>query len=106
MGSKTCLETFKNKKVKVKIFGKTEDELLGQCFIKNYGLWRHCLGSSFLEKGLGKVECSDFKSAMFNKSLMKYQNNLVKHERKAKSRKIGIWKTSDSETLSVMQRLR
>ena len=104
--SATSLETFRHKKVKVKIFGKTEDELLCQCFTKNYGVWRHCVGSSLLEKGYGNVQFSDFKSAIFNESILNYRNKLVKHEGIAKKRKIGIWKTSDSETMSVMQRVK
>ena len=104
--SATSLETFKHKKVKVKIFGKTEEELLGQCFTKNYGVWRHCVGSSLLEKGHGNVQTSEFKSTIFNKSILNYLNKLVKHEGMAKKRKIGIWKTSDSETMSVMQRFK
>ena len=90
----------------MKIFGKTEEELLGQCFTKNYGVWRHCVGSSLLKKGHGNVQTSDFKSSIFNKSIQNYLNKLVKHEGMAKKGKIGIWKTSDSETMSVMQRFK
>ena len=100
------LETLKDKKVKVKIFGQTEEELLGQCFSKNYGVWKLCVGSSLLEKGFGNVESIDFKSAMFNKSLLNYRNKLNKHERKAEDKKVGIWRKSDSEMVTVMQRLK
>ena len=104
--SAAYLETFKHKKVKVKIFGQTEEELLGQCFTKRYGIWRHCVGSSLLESGFGNVRNSDFKSAIFNKTLLNYRNKLSNHERKAEKRKVGIWKTRDSEPVSVMQRFK
>lgn len=104
--SAAYLETLKNKKVKVKIFGQTEEELLGQCFTKSYGVWKLCVGSSLLEKGFGNVESTDFKSAMFNKSLLNYRNKLNKHERKAEKKKVGIWRKSDSKTVTVMQRFK
>ena len=100
------LESFKNKKVKVKIFGQTEEELLGQCFTKNYGVWKLCIGSSLLEKGFGNVENIYFKSAMFNKYLLSYRNELNKQERKAEKKKVGIWRKSDIETVTVMQRFK
>ena len=101
------LETLRQNKVKVKLLGRTEDELLAQCFMKSYGLWRTCIGSSMLERGLGRVENSELKAAVFNKTLQKYQSRLAKHELKAKKRKVGVWKTSDdSENLSLMQKIK
>ena len=85
------IETLGETKVKVKIFGKTDSELLGQVSTKKYGFWRDCVASNLLKGGQGYFDSRDFKNAIFNPELASYQNSLQKHESFAKSKKIGVW---------------
>ena len=108
--SRQQLESYHGTKVKVKLFGRSEEEIVGQCFSKRYGLWSQCLGSTFLGQGYGRLVSSDFKSSMFSKELMKCQNRLLKQEQKAKNKGVGIWKkdndTNETVTHKILKLLR
>ena len=101
------METLGEAKVKVKIFDKTDSELLGQVSTKRYGFWRDCLASNLLRGGHGYFDGTDFKNAIFNPELASYQNSLLKHESYAKSKKIGVWQQNPDgeEVKSVIEKI-
>ena len=99
----TYLRAYSLTKVKVKIFGRVESEILCRAFSKEYFIWRKCIGSDLLRRGYGHFDGEHFKTAMFNKDLQNYKTSLLKQEKYAERKGIGVHrKISDNEKISSL----
>ena len=98
LASKSLLDNLTDSKVKVKLLDKSDDkELLGQVFIKKYGLWRDCVGQTLIRRGLGEYSSADMKNTIFNRNILKYETQLINQERYARRKKIGMWEEDPGE---------
>ena len=73
------------KKVKVMLLDTNNDEVGVRLRLKSLGIWRVCLGEKIVGLGLGKVLPAT--SIPPN-----YLSDLEKRERRAKRKRLGIWK--------------
>ena len=73
------------KKVKVMLLDTNNDEVGVRLRLKSLGIWRVCLGEKIVGLGLGKV----LPATSIPPS---YLSDLEKRERRAKRKRLGIWK--------------
>ena len=95
--SKSLLDKLRERKVKVKLLDKSDEELYCQVFTKKYGLWRDCVGQTLLRRGLGEYSSADMKNTIFNRNILKYETQLINQERYARRKKIGMWEEDPGE---------
>jgi len=105
LARQTLKEMTENKKVKVTIFGASQEGLEGRVCLKRFGLWGQCVGGALVQQGYAEI----LKNTLIktdNKVLLKYRNNLENKEAFAKRKKIGLWKVeSDEDRKSFVQKL-
>ena len=97
LASKSLLDNLTERKVKVKLLDKSDEELYCQVFTKKYGLWRDCVGQTLLRRGLGEYSSADMKNTIFNRNILKYETQLINQERYARRKKIGMWEEDPGE---------
>ena len=84
-----------NKKVKIRIFSKTEKEILGQILLKRYGLWNQCFARSLMRNGFARTNQQDLAAAENSVLVMNYLSQLEKKEDLAKRRRNGFWEVEN-----------
>ena len=103
--SESLLDNLTNSKVKVKLLDKSDEELFGQVFKKKYGIWADCVGQTLLRNGFGEYSSSDMKNTMFNKNMLKYETQLLKGEKYARRKKVGMWQDPPGENQTRTQQV-